>query len=91
MDTNPFDRTNLGYDGLFGPRTMFYHLQPLSNRSLVESINVPVLEADQVRHLIFTTNAAILVGAIWICWVLLMSVLNKRTKKSHPGHAKKRS
>lgn len=28
MATNPFDRVNLGYDGLFGPRTMFYHLQP---------------------------------------------------------------
>ncbi|MCJ1337477.1 protease B nonderepressible form [Bachmanniomyces sp. S44760] len=29
MTTNPFDRVNLGYDGLFGTRTMFYHLQPL--------------------------------------------------------------
>lgn len=25
---NPFDRVNLGYEGLFGSRTMFYHLQP---------------------------------------------------------------
>jgi|SRR5450432_4285485 len=25
---NPFDRVNLGWDGLFGPRTMFYHLSP---------------------------------------------------------------
>lgn len=28
MNTNPFDRVNLGYESLFGPRTMFYHLQP---------------------------------------------------------------
>lgn len=25
---NPFDKVNLGYDGLFGPRTLFYHLSP---------------------------------------------------------------
>lgn len=25
---NPFDRVNLGYEGLFGSRTMFFHLKP---------------------------------------------------------------
>jgi PIG-X / PBN1 len=25
---NPFDRVNLGYEGLFGGRTMFYHVDP---------------------------------------------------------------
>ncbi len=30
---NPFDRVNLGYDGLFGPRTLFYHLSPSSPAS----------------------------------------------------------
>lgn len=30
---NPFDRVNLGYDGLFGPRTMFYHLTPVGDMS----------------------------------------------------------
>ncbi|PGH10135.1 hypothetical protein AJ80_07586 [Polytolypa hystricis UAMH7299] len=55
MGTNPFDRVNLGWDGLFGPRTMFYQLHPsLSEEStlakdttaqlkLVEQIKVPVL------------------------------------------------
>ncbi|KAK4899174.1 protease B nonderepressible form [Elasticomyces elasticus] len=28
MSTNPFDRVDIGYDGLFGPRTMFYHFSP---------------------------------------------------------------
>ncbi len=28
MNTNPFDRADLGYESLFGARTMFYHLQP---------------------------------------------------------------
>lgn len=40
---NPFDRVNLGYDGLFGPRTMFYHLNPTAPKSeplgIVESGN----------------------------------------------------
>ena len=28
--TNPFDRTHLGYEGLFGERTAFYHLTPIA-------------------------------------------------------------
>ncbi|KKA18750.1 hypothetical protein T310_7299 [Rasamsonia emersonii CBS 393.64] len=28
MGVNPFDRVNLGWDGLFGPRTMFFQLHP---------------------------------------------------------------
>ncbi|KAH6719600.1 PIG-X [Leptodontidium sp. MPI-SDFR-AT-0119] len=34
---NPFDRVNLGYDGLFGPRTLFYHLSPTAPASLSSS------------------------------------------------------
>lgn len=30
---NPFDRVNLGWDGLFGERTMFYQLEDLGNTS----------------------------------------------------------
>jgi hypothetical protein len=33
FNINPFDRVNLGYDGLFGPRTMFYHLTPVEHMS----------------------------------------------------------
>lgn len=32
MSNNPFDRTNLGYDGLFGSRTMFYHVPPRTSK-----------------------------------------------------------
>ncbi|KAK3652496.1 protease B nonderepressible form [Elasticomyces elasticus] len=33
MSTNPFDRVDIGYDGLFGPRTMFYHFSPATGGS----------------------------------------------------------
>jgi hypothetical protein len=35
---NPFDRVNLGYDGLFGPKTMFYHLNPTLSPSIANVI-----------------------------------------------------
>jgi hypothetical protein len=52
---NPFDRVNLGYDGLFGPRTMFYHLNtaaPPASASdredyrLTHKLSVPVLNTS---------------------------------------------
>lgn len=58
MGVNPFDRVNLGWDGLFGPRTMFFQLHPStasealasvagSHQSrLVEDIQVPVLQTS---------------------------------------------
>ncbi len=62
---NPFDRVNLGYDGLFGGRTMFYHLDPASDlageegnldgRRLVQRLQVPVLNTEAW-------------GADWVEW-----------------------
>jgi hypothetical protein len=57
MAVNPFDRVNLGYEGIFGPKTMFYHLSPSPSTnktrhmgagigSLVETLRVPVLNMD---------------------------------------------
>lgn len=58
MGVNPFDRVNLGWDGLFGPCTMFFQLHPStasealasvagSHQSrLVEDIQVPVLQTS---------------------------------------------
>lgn len=58
---NPFDRVNLGYEGLFGGRTMFYHLDPApapapdlgaagrgeeGRGKLVQRIQVPVLNTQ---------------------------------------------
>ena len=73
MNNNPFDRVNLGYDGLFGPRTMFYHLQP-TNRAgrLVEELKVPVLNIDgpSVGWVDYGTVVIVLLGFSWVCWIL---------------------
>lgn len=73
MNNNPFDRVNLGYDGLFGPRTMFYHLQP-ANRAgrLVEELKVPVLNIDglNVEGVDYGTVMIVLLGFSWVCWIL---------------------
>lgn len=70
---NPFDRVNLGYDGIFGPRTMFYHLRPMppveNERKLIETIKVPVLDTTRVGGdgiVEQVTLVTILLGFGWI-------------------------
>ena len=73
MINNPFDRVNLGYDGLFGPRTMFYHLQPTNGAGrLVEELKVPVLDVDgpNVGWVDHGTVMIVLLGFSWVCWIL---------------------
>ncbi|KAJ5165330.1 uncharacterized protein N7500_007160 [Penicillium coprophilum] len=93
MGVNPFDRTNLGWDGLFGPRTMFYQLQPAGNR-LVEEIDVPVLRIEggdsyfQGKYIEFGTCVAISLGFMWVLWQLVRvawssGVGNKRADAAH--------
>ncbi len=74
MNTNPFDRVNLGYDGLFGPRTMFYHLQPASGGEyLLEEFKVPVLdlEGSKTNWVRSATVMMIVLGFLWVCLKLL--------------------
>lgn len=74
MNTNPFDRVNLGYDGLFGPRTAFYHLQPASDgKSLVEAIRVPVLHLQGTKMKVIESGTVMMVilGFLWVCLNLL--------------------
>lgn len=75
MNVNPFDRVNLGYDGLFGPRTMFYHLQPerTATGSLVVSAQVPVLDLDRARWVDVGTVSVVLLGFMWIMGKLAMA------------------
>jgi hypothetical protein len=74
---NPFDRVNLGYDGLFGPRTLFYHLSPKpweegANARLVSKLSVPVLDLEGAEKWYVRTGTAavITVGFAWIVWRL---------------------
>lgn len=93
MGVNPFDRTNLGWDGLFGPRTLFYQLQPASDR-LVEDIDVPVLRLEggdgyfQGKYIEFGTCVVISLGFMWVLWRLARvawssGVGNKRAETAH--------
>lgn len=106
MGTNPFDRVGLGYEGLFGPRTMFYHLVPNASEAsvanevsitseapvgtegaadgevvrdseglgqratLVERLQVPVLDLSGTRWVEAGTVAAVVMGFLWVAWVL---------------------
>ncbi|KAL2074922.1 hypothetical protein VTL71DRAFT_8702 [Oculimacula yallundae] len=84
---NPFDRVNLGYDALFGPRTLFFHLSPSLSESgsvhgldgegagvgkrLVNRLNVPVLDLDRSRWVERGTALGVALGFAWVCWCLL--------------------
>ncbi|KAG9234453.1 PIG-X [Amylocarpus encephaloides] len=71
---NPFDRTNLGYDGLFGPRTMFYHLDPkpsIEGEGLLNEISVPVLDLEGSKWVETGTAGVMMLGFAWVCWCLL--------------------
>ncbi|KAL1968948.1 hypothetical protein VTN77DRAFT_782 [Rasamsonia byssochlamydoides] len=85
MGINPFDRVNLGWEGLFGPRTMFFQLHPsLSSSRFVEDIQVPVLkEAPLVaeegassrslqtaQQIELGTVLVIVLGFVWVLWRL---------------------
>lgn len=69
---NPFDRVNLGYDGLFGARTMLYHLDSVVEEGgrLVSSLEVPVLNTETVgaRWVESGTVGVVLVGWLWVVW-----------------------
>ena len=74
---NPFDRTGLGYDGLFGERTLFYHFAPVTAGSgtqgnVMQELRAPVLDSDSPLAGIveWGTVAAVLLGFAWICWKL---------------------
>ena len=71
---NPFDRTQLGFEGLFGPRTMFYHVQPSPQDNqagrLVETISLPVLNTQAMSQSTIEnlTVATILLGFLYVLW-----------------------
>lgn len=93
MGVNPFDRTSLGWDGLFGSRTMFYQLHPKSDH-LVEELHVPVLQLKdgeglfQARNIEFGTSIVIVLGFLWVLWRLFL-LGTKGSKREDTQHDKK--
>ncbi|GKZ54819.1 protease B nonderepressible form [Aspergillus niger] len=88
MGTNPFDRVNLGWDGMFGPRTMFYQVHPSGEKTRhVEDLNVPVLRLEEggffsSKTVELGTMAAIVLGLLWVLWKLGSVARSSGQKKS---------
>ncbi|KEY80201.1 hypothetical protein BA78_0475 [Aspergillus fumigatus] len=79
MGVNPFDRVNLGWEGLFGARTMFYQLHPAPAEGkdrLVEELDVPVLRLRedagffQSKTIELGTVVVVGLGLLWVLWKL---------------------
>ncbi|CRG88608.1 Protein pbn1 [Talaromyces islandicus] len=98
MGINPFDRVNVGYDGLFGPKTMFFQLHPDTQKSssgLVENLPVPVLQmaegdmawyAKTVSQVEIGTVFVIVLGFVWVLWKL-GAVLRSSTTSDRQSRA----
>jgi hypothetical protein len=69
--SSPFDRVNLGYEGLFGPKTLFYHFTPASENELVQRLQVPVLNLESAWYVEWGTVIAVLIGAVLVGFPLL--------------------
>ena len=104
MGINPFDRVNLGWEGLFGPRTMFYQLHPSPSPSssssggdgrLVEKLQVPVLPLNEnegifrSRTIELGTVAVIILGFGWVLWKLGLVVRSSGKTKNEKEAEKK--
>ncbi|KAI1879387.1 hypothetical protein JX265_002341 [Neoarthrinium moseri] len=71
---SPFDRVNIGYDGLFGPRTLFWHLDPAPQegvKDLMLTDSVPVLDLGQALLISPLTAAVVVAGFAWVVWKLV--------------------
>jgi PIG-X / PBN1 len=86
---SPFDRVNLGYDGSFGPKTMFYHLSPSNEGLAREILDVPVMDLDQATWAESGTMIAIVLGTLWILWKLLQGVWTDFGREGAKGKGKK--
>jgi PIG-X / PBN1 len=88
---SPFDRSNLGYDGLFGSNTLFYHVPPAEGVNAVEMVSVPVLDLRASRWVEMGTVVTVVVGTAWLLWVLARGVWSgkKNDGPAKPSGAKK--
>lgn len=93
MAVNPFDRVNLGYDGLFGPKTMFYHVPPQGNEvgSLMTPIQVPVINTAKSHYVEIGTAVAVIVGFLWVAWKLVGPVSSPAEAAPSPTRGHKKS
>ncbi|KAK4238565.1 PIG-X [Achaetomium macrosporum] len=78
---NPFETANLGYDGLFDARTVFWHVEPHpadgGSQLLVNSVRVPVLDMDKAGWVNAGTAVAVMLGFLWAVWKLVAVYLRE--------------
>lgn len=78
FSVNPFDRVSLGYEGLFGARSMFFHLSPgggeNGSMALMNQIDVPVLDLRYSVVVRLGTAVVVLLGFGWVLWRLVKVV-----------------
>ncbi|KAK3692710.1 PIG-X [Podospora appendiculata] len=88
--SNPFDRVNLGYDGLFGPRTVFWHVEPrpVGGNRLENTVKVPVLDLDKSQWVNAGTAIVVLAGFTWIMWKLAAVLFRSGHGGASPRGAK---
>ncbi|KAK2030938.1 PIG-X-domain-containing protein [Colletotrichum zoysiae] len=91
--SSPFERVNLGYDALFGPRTVFWHVDPRpvagsvagGDGRLLSTVRVPVLEAGQAEWVRLGTAVAVTVGFAWVMWRLMATYSKSGYRKGGEG------
>lgn len=93
--SSPFERVNLGYDALFGPRTVFWHVEPLPTAGdaagrLMSTVRVPVLETGQANWVRVGTAAAVVVGFTWVLWKLMAAFSKSGYSKEKKVDEKKK-
>jgi hypothetical protein len=72
FSNNPFDRTRLGYDGLFSSNTVFWHVtpRPAVGSRIMTPISVPVLKDYGASFVGIGTAVAVAMGFVWVLWRL---------------------
>lgn len=88
FSSSPFDRLKLGYDSLFGPRTLFWHLEPTptpGSSHLMLGGQVPVLDLERSGSVAAVTAAVVLAGFAWVAWKL--TVVYSKTECGAPPRA----
>ncbi|KAK4135456.1 PIG-X-domain-containing protein [Trichocladium antarcticum] len=88
----PFERSKLGYDGLFAEGTVFWHVEPRSvegNQRLVNDVGVPVLDLERAGWVNVGTAVAVAVGFAWVVWKLVGVWRGEAEKKGTQGEKKR--
>ncbi|SPO02815.1 uncharacterized protein DNG_05490 [Cephalotrichum gorgonifer] len=73
FSVSPWDRASLGYDALFEPRTVFWHVEPhpeTTGDGLVMKTEVPVLATEKSGWVEIGTAGTILIGFVWVLYSL---------------------